>query len=153
MNDRYHRFVFSGYSMYPGLRPRDIIVTKEKSLSDIAPGCILCMTDRDRAVVHRVLSVERTVSCALIVCKGDNLPAPDEPQLFSGNSCRCVSMVIRNGRFKRPRQGRFSSFLCARNLTAGMIMGRAKRAVMRMMSWICSPAARFRQVRRYDRTI
>lgn len=151
MRDRYRRLMFSGFSMYPGLRPGDGIVTREMPVSDIVPGCIVCVDDRDRTVVHRVLSVERSAFGTRIVLKGDNLPEPDEPVLLPGDFCRCVSMIIRNGRLRRPRQGRVSSFLCARNLTAGILTGGVKRMLFRTPSRMYSLIARYRKVKRYDR--
>ena len=150
MKKRHRRLVLSGYSMYPHLRPGDIIVVTQASFSDITPGCILCMNGRDCTVVHRVIRVEPSGSETLVVCKGDNLPRPDEPVLISGDACWQISFVIRNGRFRTPRQGRISAFLCAHNLTAGMCMRRIKRIIQ----WVSSPAnnlaAQLQQGKRHD---
>ena len=150
MKNRYRRFVLSGFSMYPQLRPGDVIVAKQASSSDIAPGCILCVDDRGRQVVHRAIHVEPSGSGVLVVCKGDNLPGPDEQALISGDSCWRVLFVIRNGRFRKPRQGRISAFLCTNNFTIGICMKRTKRIVQ----WIASPVnnltAQFQQAKRHD---
>lgn len=150
MKNRYRRFVLSGFSMYPQLRPGDIIVAKRAPFSDIAPGRILCMDDRGRQVVHRAIHVEPSGSGALVVCKGDNLPRPDEPTLISGDLCWHVSFVIRNGKFRKPRQGRIDALLCANNITIGICMKRIKRVIQ----WVSSPvntlAAHLQQVKRHD---
>ena len=150
--NRYRRFVFTGFSMYPQLRPGDIIVAKQIPSSDITPGLILCRDDRERRIVHRVLHVEPSGSDIVIVLKGDNMPRADMPVLIPGDSCWHVSLVIRNGTFRKPRQGRISSFLCARNLTVGIWMGRVKRILRWLPSPIYNLIYQYKQDRHHDGT-
>jgi len=152
MKSRYRRFVFSGYSMYPQLKPGDVIVAQQASREEIAPGCLLCVEGRDRRVVHRVIRAEPSDSDMLVFCKGDNMPEPDEPVLVPVDACWQVTLVIRNGRLRTPRRGRISAFLCANNLTIGIFMQRIKKVLQRMPPPMYNLAERLRKVTRHDTT-
>jgi hypothetical protein len=138
--------------MYPGLRPGDVIVAERVPRQNVTPGCILCVDDRDRRVVHRVIRTEPSDADILVVCKGDNLPEPDEPVLVPGDSCWQVSLIIRNGGFRKPRRGRIHAFLSINNLTAGMFMKRIKRVLQWMPPPVYDLTERLRKATHHDTT-
>ncbi len=121
----YTRMTFGGYSMYPALRPGDTLILDVVSAADCAPGDIVCVAGTDGYTVHRVISVDRSVTPPRIVTKGDSLPYPDPPADLPPEGMPRVVMISRASRgLIRPHGGRLSAFLSRNNLTVGVIRAR-----------------------------
>lgn len=116
---------FSGYSMYPALRPGDVLVTKNTCAALLATGDIACVPAGKTYRAHRIISVRGDDGRIRIVTKGDNQRHSDEETVISGQDTISVVVLVRRGRRRliRPRCGFIASFLCRRNMTPGIIMG------------------------------
>lgn len=86
--------VVAGYSMYPTLKPGDIVVVEKiASPAEIKPGMIVVWcTGPHSCVIHRVVKV---VDERAVVTKGDANPAPDPPVPMSDVEYRAVYVVPR----------------------------------------------------------
>jgi signal peptidase I len=115
---------FSGFSMYPVLRPGDTLIVREVSLSDISVGDIVCITRNGSYRTHRVIALRD----GIIETKGDNMVEPDPHNVPSDDLLMRVVMIKRDKkRLVRPRFGRLVACLSRINLTPGIIMGRVGR--------------------------
>ena len=117
--------LFSGYSMYPALRPGDVLVTKKSAANRLVPGVIACMPVGESYRAHRVISVRDDLNGIRIVTKGDNRKVQDEETVLHRQDEIPVVVLVRRGRRRliRPRGGFIPVFLCRRNMTPGIIMG------------------------------
>ncbi len=72
-------YLVSGPSMKPALVPGDLVFTKEARAETFEPGDIVKYRLGHLSVIHRVTEVRRTATGAVLMTKGDNNNAPDEP--------------------------------------------------------------------------
>lgn len=130
-NGTHHKRVsFRGYSMYPSMKPGDILVLTAVSARSVESGDIICATRGREYVAHRVIDVLDSPPARIFITKGDNLPHPDRPFSPDSESMLKVTMVVRaRGRLVRPRFGRALAFLSRSNLSPGIIKGRIGRIV------------------------
>lgn len=86
--------VVAGYSMYPTLKPGDIVVVEKiASPAEIRPGVIVVWcTGPHSCVIHRVVEV---IDEKAVVTKGDANPAPDPPVPISSVEYRAVYVIPR----------------------------------------------------------
>jgi hypothetical protein len=126
----YKRVLFQGYSMYPFLRPGDVLVLAAVKVRSVERGDIICVTDGRRYITHRVVDIRYQPRAATLITKGDNLPRPDRPLSLNSGSLLKVAMIVReNGRLIRPRFGRALALLSRSNLLPGIIQGRIGRII------------------------
>jgi hypothetical protein len=126
----YRRVTFRGFSMYPFLRPGDVLVLAAMEPRLVKPGDIVCV-DRGRTyVTHRVIDINQTPRARILTLKGDNLLYTDPPFSPGSGLLLKVTMIIRGkGGLVRPRFGKLVAFLSRNNLTPGIIGGRIGRVV------------------------
>ena len=121
---------FTGYSMYPSLRPGDILVLREIPSKDIQVGDILCIPENGNYVSHRVVHLETKENHHLISTKGDNLTQCAPPVEIREDALLKVVMVKRAGKgLVKPGFGKTLALLSRNNLTYGIIKGKAGRLV------------------------
>jgi signal peptidase I len=122
----YRRIIFTGYSMYPALRPGDTLILQHAVADDCAPGDIVCIARENGCVVHRIITVDGSRDFPRIITKGDSLTYPDPPVPLPPEGIPRVIMISRAGRgLIRPRYGSLIALLSRANLTAGIIRGKA----------------------------
>ena len=69
-----------GYSMYPAIRPGDIIhLSPFEKESPLKKGMIIARKRREGLVVHRVTSVETDGAGRRVITRGDSCLRSDEP--------------------------------------------------------------------------
>lgn len=126
---------FSGYSMYPSLRPGDTLLTREVPIKEICPGDIVCLKKNDDHVTHRVVRIEREREKTTIITKGDNIIIPDPPISETGGLIKRV-VIIKRGKDELiiPRSGKMLATLSRMNLTYGIIKGRGGKVVRLILS-------------------
>ena len=126
---------FSGYSMYPSLRPGDTLLIREVTIKEICPGDIVCIQKNDGHIAHRVVRIEREREKTIIITKGDNITRPDPPMFETGGLIKRVVMIKRGkDRLIIPRYGKMLALLSRMNLTYGIIKGRGGRVVRSVLS-------------------
>ncbi|MBW1942654.1 MAG: hypothetical protein JRJ51_07455 [Deltaproteobacteria bacterium] len=119
---------FSGYSMYPTLRPGDTLVVREIPSKDIQVGDILCIPENGNYVSHRVVHLETKDNLRLISTKGDNLNRCAPPVEIREDALLKVVMVKRAGKgLVKPGFAKTLALLSRNNLTYGIIKGKAGR--------------------------
>ena len=113
---------FGGYSMYPFLRPGDILFCKKAaSPEDIHLGDIVVLPgDGGRRTAHRVINVSP------LRVKGDNLSRPDSFLSAEVVPGEIVTDVQRGKRVFSVRDGKqkIIAFLSRYNLTPGILKRR-----------------------------
>jgi len=127
---------FTGYSMYPFLKPGDRIIVKRVSANAFQVGDIAVLRNStDYLVVHRLVKL---LPRGMGIFKGDSLLAPDpEPMELSTVSGR-VEAIIRGDRFiplstgLRSRAKRLYATLSLKGLTPGALRLNAKHILMRL---------------------
>jgi signal peptidase I len=129
---------FSGYSMYPSLRPGNILLIREVTIKEISPGDIVCIQKNDGHIAHRVVRIEREREKTTIITKGDNITRPDPPDLpMLETDCLIKRVVmIKRGKDRLiiPRYGKMLALLSRMNLTYGIMKGRGGRIVRSIFS-------------------
>lgn len=114
--------------MYPALRALDVCVSRKISCSRLKAGDIVVYNSGGVLAVHRVLSVDKDRTCALV--KGDNIPYRFcEKVLFSDIKDKVVSVkrgekVFDLEGFPRRHTGRFLAFLFRHDLTPRLLKTR-----------------------------
>ena len=77
------RIEASGYSMYPTIKPGNIIhIEPVKSPKDLNPGDIIAWKREDDLVVHRLIGFDSSKGVSVIT-RGDSSGTPDRPVEFS----------------------------------------------------------------------
>lgn len=83
---RLQRSVFlcvEGHSMWPSIRPRDIVFVQRAEIDHISAGQIVAFARENRVIIHRVLSKTQKqqgkAEEIFLVTKGDALDASDFP--------------------------------------------------------------------------
>ena len=126
----YRRVTFRGYSMYPFLRPGDVLVLAAVEPQFVKPGDIVCLDLGMYSATHRVVDISRSSHTRILILKGDNLPCADRPfSPGSGLLLRLLMIIRGRGRLVRPRFGKLIALLSRNNLTPGIIRGRIGRVV------------------------
>jgi len=115
------RIAFTGYSMYPALRPGDTLILEIAAPDECAPGDIVCVNRENGYSVHRIIRIDGDAVCREITTKGDSLTYPDPPVPIPPGGIPRVIMVARpSGELIRPRRGRLVALLSRANLTPGV---------------------------------
>jgi signal peptidase I len=126
---------FSGFSMYPSLRPGDTLLVRDIPPRDISMGDIVCVKKDDKYIAHRVVIIEREKEKTKITTKGDNIATFDPPLYQAGSPIKRVVMIKRGKtRLKIPRFCKIHAILSRMNLTYGIIKGRGGRVLRSVFS-------------------
>jgi signal peptidase I len=126
----YRRARFWGFSMYPSLRPGDMLIMDIIMGKDCLPGDIVLMPGQGKLIAHRIIEVDRRQEGVTLITKGDNLPYFDPPFPLSPDGIGRVILIVRNGsHFIRPRFRRTFVHLSRNNLTVGIIRGKVGRVL------------------------
>jgi len=92
-----------GLSMWPNLIPGDILKAEDIPVAELKAGMIVVFpeTDRNKHIVHRVLSVQN-VSGEFVVESGGDRSGPDETQWYfaSTDTITRVTGVLRQGHYR-----------------------------------------------------
>lgn len=75
----YHMTRVLSNSMQPTFSAGDLVVVKDRAVTDIAPGDVVVLPDpnSESMFIHRLASVDRTTGHTTVTTRGDNNPAPD----------------------------------------------------------------------------
>lgn len=127
---------FDGYSMYPALKPGDILIVKkvDGKRENIKRGDIICFPEEERYTAHRIIEIKEGEKNLTITTKGDNLVNPDTSRIVNSDGILKVMMIRRGGKgFIKPRFGVALARLSSLNLTFGIVKGWIGRGVRRFM--------------------
>ncbi|MFC1863250.1 signal peptidase I [Thermodesulfobacteriota bacterium] len=129
---------FTGYSMYPRLRPGDQLVVKRLSAESLQVGDIAVYTNSGKNLIaHRLI---KRISHSECVFKGDSLLNPDHSTISNKDIIGRVDAIIRKDRIisNNSRLGRkinrLIALLSCKNLTSGTIRLRIKILLRRFNS-------------------
>ena len=126
----YRRVLFRGYSMYPAVRPGEMLILEEVGPPSVRRGDIVCLRRGRELVAHRVVDIHGGPLARILTTKGDNIPYPDPPLFFRSRPVLRVVAVIRaTGGLVRPRFGKILAFLSRHNMTVGIVKGRIGRKI------------------------
>lgn len=93
------RLQVTGWSMFPAVRPGDVLVVDRTGSSEVAPRDIVLFARERRLFAHRVIANGgfglRT--------RGDAMPAPDAP-VEENELLGRVSFIVRGGKHILPRR-------------------------------------------------
>ncbi|RPI78762.1 MAG: signal peptidase I [Desulfobacteraceae bacterium] len=121
---------FTGYSMYPALKPGDFLFLQKISIDTARPGDIIALLKEDHYITHRVIRIQRKEGKILFQAKGDNLENMDEVFALSGPFFYKVVLV--QGKRKnlcRPMTGKKMALLSKNNLMYGILKRRLGRII------------------------
>ena len=119
------QITYAGYSMYPSLRPGDVLVVRQIPPNEIRLGDILCLPEGGSYVSHRVVHMQINENRCLFKIKGDNLTGCAHPMEIIADPILKVIMIKRPGRgLITPRHGTILALLSRKNLTYGIIKGK-----------------------------
>ena len=125
---------FHGYSMYPALKPGDILIVKkvDGKRGNIKLGDIVCFPEKERQkhVAHRIIDIRESENALTVTTKGDNMTNPDTSQVLNSDGILKVVMIKRERRgLIKPRFGGALACLSSLNLTFGIIKGWIGRGI------------------------
>jgi hypothetical protein len=133
--DSHFMLHFTGYSMYPFLKPGDRIVAKPVPSNAFQIGDVAVMrTSTNRLLVHRIV---RILPHDTGILKGDSLLKSDSKPAALSTLCGRVDAVIRKNRFISISTGpkaqfkRVYAWLSLKGLTAGALKLRVKYLFMK----------------------
>jgi hypothetical protein len=114
----------TGSSMFPAIRPGDVLLIRHCGIEDAAPGEVVLFNRYRRLFAHRVVSR----SGAGLVTQGDAIAAPD-PSVSASELLGKVIRVLRHGKPIRNRSkltfsGRLVSALSRRSACVGRLLTR-----------------------------
>lgn len=89
----------TGWSMFPVVRPGDVLIVDHTGRSGVVSGDIVLFTRDQRLFAHRVVANRGSG----ILTRGDAMPAPDPPVAESELLGR-VSSIVRDGKRILPRR-------------------------------------------------
>lgn len=92
------RVQVAGWSMFPVVRPGDVLIVDHTGRSEVVPGDIVLFTREQRLFAHRVVANGGSG----MLTRGDAMPAPDPPVGESELLGR-VSSIVRGGKCIMPR--------------------------------------------------
>ncbi len=96
------RLGVTGWSMFPSVRPGDVLVVDRTSSSGVSTGEIVLFGRNRRLFVHRVVGKELDGS-STVLTRGDAMPQPDAP-VNDNDLLGRVSCIVRNGKHIVPRR-------------------------------------------------
>ena len=125
---------FKGFSMYPFLRPEDLLVMRASSSFAFKVGDVILFESGmpghfEGLIAHRVI---RIGPYARILTKGDNLPQPDPELEDGGRILGQVVSVLRRDRMISLTKGplghaaKWIAFLSRKNVTPGILAAKLK---------------------------
>lgn len=91
-------FRVTGWSMFPTIRPEDVLVVEPATSTDISAGDIVLYENGRQLVAHRVLTKVTSPAGVTIQTQGDAVAAADAP-VSVGSVLGRVSYIQRNGRY------------------------------------------------------
>jgi hypothetical protein len=91
-----------GLSMFPFLRPGNIVRIKKTAFEDFKKGDLIVFQREDKLVLHRVVKT----SCSFIESQGDSLLRRDSP-IFKGTLVAVVTSYKRKLRFYKVKSAGF----------------------------------------------
>ncbi len=128
---------FSGYSMYPFLKPGDRLVIRKTLPADIQTGDTLAFYEgHHHLTVHRVVKI---LPDRKFITKGDSLTAPDPLPVLPGAVEGKVAAILRGRRLIPVATGRREWFkklyvwLSIRNLTWGVVKITIKQTILKCL--------------------
>ncbi len=86
-----------GYSMFPTVRPGDVLIVERVSLQQVKVGDVVVMSRSSGLLSHRVISIGRDAESALLITRGDTSVVDDLPVRESHLLGR-IGYVIRKGK-------------------------------------------------------
>jgi signal peptidase I len=91
------RLEASGYSMYPAIKPGNIIhIEAIADPGKLAPGQVIAWKRDNDLVVHRIIKIMESPGLSssdlLIQTRGDSSPAPDKPVSFTDIAGKVVQV-------------------------------------------------------------
>jgi signal peptidase I len=98
------RLRVSGWSMFPSVRPGDVLMIRRAGLEDICEGDIVLFRRQRRLFVHRVVKID---GCETVT-RGDAMPAADDA-IGKENLLGKVAFILRDGRCMEPDRSRGSA--------------------------------------------
>lgn len=139
LKNRYISLSFAGYSMYPALRPGDILITQKIPAERLCPGDIISYQRKGKCLVHRVIGTkkgtEKRDKCSPEICiqtKGDNMLHRDPEQISARTEYLKVILIRRKKKLIRPGFGPCLAFLSRHNLTPGIMISRINRYIKKI---------------------
>ena len=125
---------FRGFSMYPFLRPGDLLVVRIPFSHALKVGDVILFTSGqtghfESVIAHRVIQVN---SNGRILTKGDNLPRPDPELENQGPILGQIVSVLRRDRAIPLNRGplglaaKWIALLSRKNVTPGILAARIK---------------------------
>lgn len=127
---------FDGYSMYPALKPGDILIVKkvDGKRGNIKLGDIVCFPKDKKHIAHRIINISESKDVLTVTTKGDNMTNPDTSQVLNSDGILKVVMIKRENKgLIKPRFGSTLARLSSLNLTLGIIKGWIGRGVKRFV--------------------
>lgn len=127
---------FDGYSMYPALKPGDILIVKkvDGKSGNIKLGDIVCFPKDEKHIAHRIIDIKEGEDVLTVTTKGDNMTNPDTSQVLNIDGILKVVMIKRENRgLIKPRFGVILARLSSLNLTFGIIKGWIGRGFKRFV--------------------
>jgi signal peptidase I len=117
------RLQVTGWSMYPSVRPSDVLMIERAGREAVSEGDIVLFRRKSRFFVHRVVS-----KGAQIVTRGDAMTKPDDP-VTEKELLGKVTFILRNGRCIEPRKtqgaaGQAVGALVGRSAIAARVVAR-----------------------------
>jgi len=96
------RLQVTGCSMFPAVRPGDVLVVHRIPSSSVAKGDIVLFARDRRLFAHRVVASNGPPGSRLLT-QGDAMPAPDAP-VCENEVLGKVSSIVRGGEHMLPRK-------------------------------------------------
>jgi signal peptidase I len=96
------RLPVTGRSMFPAVRPGDVLVVHRTPGSAVARGDIVVFARNRRLFAHRVVA-SNAPTASWLLTRGDATPAPDAP-VHENDVLGKVSTIVRGGKHLLPRK-------------------------------------------------
>ncbi len=93
-----------GYSMWPAIRPGDMVVIGPWSVEAAAAGQVVALRRDGGFVIHRVTAVTTVAGRKLIITRGDTAARADEPAGPETVAGMVISVTRRGRQFLPPRR-------------------------------------------------
>ena len=157
-NGSYLRFRALGGSMFPSIRPGDLLTAKTENPINISPGEVLLYRREGRPFVHRLIKKKAINGSLLFIARGDRLTHYDSP-ILSSQILGKVICIERSGctiRLDTPFQkfwGRFLALTSSWFNPVFRIVEWPFHLTRRLLSKINLGLIRFRLIRKIKRRI
>ncbi len=123
------KLAVTGTSMFPAIRPGDMLEVRGQSMAEISPGdVVLCKRD-EGFLAHRVVKKVSVKEGTVLITRGDALRAPDPP-VSPEELLGRVTAILRGGRRLDPRLTRWAraaSWFLARSEFCARVARRLSR--------------------------